>query len=198
MNTSDSPVLYHDNYLNLDGNMVVFIDGFEKGKTKRQMQPPANELRKAFHRAIGASMMEKASPEFMAEWEGASMLERNGNDFKLKETQGSKMRSLKAIGDAFKSDYFTKVADSDLEGKGDMPLRKEMEEVVRISKHDNLPELLQDLNKNNPEAYDYLTRMLALTKRFQDKFAKGWGSTGSQKSTNSKNGCQVSRRTCSG
>jgi len=169
VNTSESPVLYHDNYLNLDGKMVVFIDGFQKGDNKAQTVPPENELRKAFHRAIGASMMEKASPEFMAEWEGASMLKRTENGFELKD-QANKMRALKTIGAAFRSDYFTKVAEAG--GDGDMALRREMEEVIRISKHDDLVALLRDLGKNNPEAHDYLTRMLALASRFQKNLPK--------------------------
>lgn len=163
VDTSDMPAFFNG----ATGGMVVFIDDFKKGKNLLDMHPPVQDLRQALHHALGFAEMDKAPKEFRNEWAKNSMFKPNEDgDYGVKDVE-NKDKILSTLKDVFKSDYLAKLAGAVEKGDGDYVMRAEMAEVARLARSDQLNEILQSVKQKDAEAYQYLTRMLALVKRYE-------------------------------
>ena len=162
----------------IDGNLVVFLDEAEEtdetGVAGRLSLAP-EDMRNWYHQSLSEVAMSRATPEFRSEWDKVSMLHKNA-DGKYVANE----KDLNTIIDAFSGvadvgkeiDPEQKQYLHDLFTQGFKTKDQEMAAAIEMYKNDRLPEILFKLRHDSPDAYAYLTKMMAVVDRFEDKLAE--------------------------
>lgn len=171
----------------VDGHLIVFIDPTNETQETHlsgRLDPPPEELRNLYHQVLSGVVMSNATPEFREEWEKVSLLKENKDGLFAvdKNDIGTVVDAFSGIADVEK-ELSPKARDAltALFTGGALNRDQEMAAAIEMYKNARLPEILFKLKHDNPAAYAYLTRMLAVVDRFEEQLAPSPGLSGKAK-----------------